>query len=324
MDQFKKAVSTVFFFTMLLAVLPAASLALFDSRQNAAGSLVSQSCLGMERGASFVTVKLASSGKSIVMSRSEYLCGVVASQMPMEYGDEALKAQTVASYTLMKYGELSPSQDLTGRSQSFLTGSQLQSLWGSDFEKNDARLKRLVDSVAGEYLSFEGRPILAAYHRLSSGVTEDAGNVWPGEYPCLVPADSPSDRQAEDYRSSVGLTEEEFAAVCREKLGVIPEGDASGWLGACLRSDSGYVLSCRIGGQSFTGQRIRNSFGLRSACFTLKRADGRFVFDVKGFGHGVGMSQYGANQLAAGGATYREILTHYYRGAEILRDEDSF
>ena len=305
-------------FAVMLSLMPVVSLALLEGNGGAIASLVSQSStvsLSFWRGGGrAVTVKLPGSGGCEVLSEEEYICRVVACQMPAEYGDEAIKAQAVASFTILKYA----GKESGDGGQEFLTERQMREKWGSDYHKNDSRLKRLVHSVYGEYIAYEGKPVLAAYHALSCGMTERGENVWKGSYPYLTPADSRSDLKAEHLLSRVSLTADEFAAVCRKQLGTVPRGDPSDWAGEWARSDSGYVVSGSIGGRTFTGQSIRNAFGLRSACFTLKYSGGAFVFTVKGVGHGVGMSQYGAGRMASEGATYREILAHYYKGTEIL------
>lgn len=153
-------------------------------------------------------------------------------------------------------------------------------------------------------------------------MTEDAGNVWGGSYPYLTPVSSANDSSAAGYSSKAEFTDAEFKKICKEKLNLTlgeSSENAGDWLGGCTRSDSGYVMSYEISGKSVTGQKIRNAFGLRSACFTLKYSGGKFVFNVRGYGHGVGMSQYGANEMAKQGATYREIIAHYYQGTEILK-----
>ena len=175
-----------------------------------------------------------------------------------------------------------------------------------------------MNSVYGEYIAYKGEPILAAYHDFSCGMTEDGVNVWKGDFPYLKAVDSRDDVCAEDYRSTVSIAEKEFAAICSERLGVITEGKPSEWVVGCVRSNSGYVMSYTICGSTVNGQRIRNAFGLRSACFTLKYEEKTFVFDVRGSGHGVGMSKFGANLMALDGKSYREILAHYYTGIKLV------
>lgn len=314
MIKLKKVMILSVAFAMTLILLPIASLALLDGDEKPVARLVSQSCLSFGReGSQSVTVTFPDTGVRETMSETEYLCGVVASQMPPEYDDEAIKAQAVVSYSILKYRR----QYGAAEEQSFITKKQMKHKWGKNYTRNYSRLKELIHQVMGEYLTYHGEPVLAAYHEISSGRTESGENIWEGEFPYLVPVDSRDDICAENYRTTVRLSENDFSEVCREKLGITPEKAARDWLGECVRSDSGYVMSYWLCGERFTGQKLRNVFGLRSACFVLKYENGEFVFDVKGSGHGVGMSQFGANQMALSGKNYREILAHYYQGTQL-------
>ena len=279
-----------------------------------------------------VAVFLETSERKIIITELEYVCGVVACEMPMSYEDEALKAQAVAAFTMLRQRqEKYAAQNVSGSDkdfvisssastvQGYITQEQMKAKWDSDFDKHYTRLKNIVASVADEYIAYGGEPILAAYHSISCGTTEDAGNVWGGRYPYLSPVSSANDSSAAGYSSEAEFSKAEFKKICTQKLKLTLGENIGNWLGDSVRSESGYVLSCKIGGESFTGQKIRNAFGLRSACFTLKYSDGKFVFNVRGYGHGVGMSQYGANEMAKQGATYQEIIAHYYQDTEILK-----
>ncbi len=316
MNKLRKTANIWFIFVMTFALLPVASLLLFDREDHSIGELFSHSIKCLESGRqTVVTVQLPDAGGRAFMSEAEYICGVVACVMPVEYEDEALKAQAVASYTLLQYsGKTAASTD----TQPFLTKAQMRKQWGRDYQTNYTRLKALVDSVAGEYLTFDGEPVLAAYHSMSCGMTEYGANVWNGDYPYLVPVESRGDTEAEQLCSSAVFNSDNFSSICREKLGVNPQGNPSQWVGEYTRSNSGYVMNVNLCGKKMTGQKIRNAFGLCSSCFTLKYIGNEFVFDVKGLGHGVGMSQFGANQMALEGLSYRDILATYYKGTEIM------
>ncbi len=279
-----------------------------------------------------VAVFLETSERKIIITELEYVCGVVACEMPMSYEDEAIKAQAVAAFTMLrqrqeKYATRNVSNSdknfvissSASTVQGYITQEQMKAKWGDDFDEHYIRLKNLVASVADEYIAYDGKPILAAYHSISCGTTEDAGNVWGGSYPYLTPVSSGNDINAAGYSSKAEFTADEFRKICAEKLKITMDGISENWLGKCARSDSGYVMNYEICGKGITGQKIRNAFGLRSACFTLKYSGGKFVFNVRGYGHGVGMSQYGANEMAKQGATYREIIAHYYQDTEILK-----
>lgn len=333
----KKLTVVCFASLLMLIFMPIISLAAVGTargEKNLISDLISQSDKNFTHSSNderTVAVFLETSERKIIVSELEYVCGVVACEMPISYQDEALKAQAVAAFTMLRQRQESYSAHSVSNSdenfvisssssllQGYITEEQMKAKWGEDFEENYARLKNLVASVANEYIAYNGKPILAAYHSISCGMTEEAENVWGGVYPYLSSVSSPKDNSAEGYNSSAEFTSEEFKDICEKKLNCTLGNDADDWLGASTRSNSGYVMSYEIGGNSFTGQKIRNAFGLRSACFTVKHTDGKFKFTVHGYGHGVGMSQYGANEMAKQGATYRDIISHYYNGAEIL------
>ena len=316
MERFKNVLLLNFIFVLLLSLIPVASLAASKRNDSPVNALASQSDLSMRRSRS-VTVNDPETGERTVMTEEDYLCGIVAAQMPAEYDDEAIKAQAVASYTLMKYRGKNANQEAE---QGFISVKEMKRTWNGDFKKNYTRLKALVHSVYGEYIAYDGQPILAAYHEFSCGRTEYGKNIWDGEFPYLVPVGSRDDICAENYRGSVRLTEIEFKRICGKKLNVVPDGDPKKWVGECVRSDSGYVMRCSICGVSINGQKLRNAFALRSACFTIKYDGKLFVFDVRGSGHGAGMSKFGANLMALNGKNYRDILAYYYSGTSIQKD----
>ena len=146
------------------------------------------------------------------------------------------------------------------------------------------------------------------------------GNVFAASLPYLVPVDSAADTAARGYASAATFTASDLAGILASADdGFSASGDPSQWLGAAVKSASGTVLSLRVCGRDFTGTRLRALLGLRSAAFDAAYDAGSasFVFSVRGYGHGVGMSQYGANALARQGYTFDEILAHYYTGAQL-------
>ena len=152
---------------------------------------------------------------------------------------------------------------------------------------------------------YEGEPILAAFHAQSAGKTEDAVQVWNSDVPYLKSVDSSEDKKAPQNEMTVTFSAEEV----KEKLG-------STELSVRSRTDAGYVSELQAGERIFSGREVREKLGLRSASFQIEKKEGEFCFTTYGYGHGVGMSQYGAFFLAEEGKTYREILRHYYSGVE--------
>lgn len=259
----------------------------------------------------------------------EYIFGVLACEMSMKYHEEALKAQAVAAYTFAcrrRQERLSNPQqayDITSSSQldqGYITRQQANEKWGENAKEYTEKLEKVIDSVDGYIIVYDGQPILAAYHAISGGKTEAAENVWGTAFPYLQPVESIGDMLSPGYLSEVKVTAEEFKTAM-QPLGVELEGDPAGWVGEPERSQSGTVLKIKIGGKEFTGKDIRQAFSLRSANFDLAYSEGGFAFTVRGYGHGVGMSQYGANYMAQQGSTFLEILSWYYPGCQLINQK---
>lgn len=280
---------------------------------------------GLDSELSF-TVLTADGVETVTMS--DWLPGVVAGEMPALFEEEALKAQAVAARTYIMYsmGREKPAHpeadvcDDPACCKAHSTDEALREKWGESYEENMARVLEAVRSTDGEYMSYGGEVIQAVFHSSSSGRTEDSAAIWQAE-PYLVSVESPE--TAEDvpnYVTSVTVSPEDFRAAV---LAVHPEAefgeDPAFWLGAAVRDASGRVESVDIGGTQVPGTELRTLFQLRSTAFTLDYTAEGFLFTVTGYGHGVGMSQYGANVMAEDGADYEEILTHYYPGAELTR-----
>lgn len=280
---------------------------------------------GLDSELSF-TVLTADGVETVTMS--DWLPGVVAGEMPALFEEEALKAQAVAARTYIMYsmGREKPAHpeadvcDDPACCKAHSTDEELREKWGESYEENMARVLEAVRSTDGEYMSYGGEVIQAVFHSSSAGRTEDSAAIWQAE-PYLVSVESPE--TAEDvpnYVTSVTASPEDFRAAV---LAVHPEAefgeDPAFWLGAAVRDASGRVESVDIGGTQVPGTELRTLFKLRSTAFTLDYTAEGFLFTVTGYGHGVGMSQYGANVMAEDGADYEEILTHYYPGAELTR-----
>lgn len=260
------------------------------------------------------------------MDMQDYLTGVVAAEMPASFPPEALKAQAVAARTYALYcAATGKHQDAevcadSGCCQAWLSDGQLRENWGGNYEKNLQAVRNAVEATAGEYLSYGGEPVFAAFHSSSAGATEDCGAIWSA-LPYLVSVESPeSARDVPGYVSSLRCAVIDFRDVI---LSAHPEADFTGepgtWLGELRRDGSGRVSAAVLGGVSVPGTELRRLFSLRSTAFTLEYTEGYFVFTVTGNGHGVGMSQYGAKVLADEGADYTQILAHYYPGTALVK-----
>ncbi len=261
----------------------------------------------------------------LTLPLEEYLVGVVAAEMPAAFEPEALRAQAVAARTYTLYcartGRHAQADVCTdyGCCQAWRSDGELRAQWGDAYQENLGRILDAVEATSGQYLSFEGQAVFAAFHSSSAGFTEDCGAIW-SSLPYLVSVASPEDADSvPNYVSTVELTPLDFRDTL---LYACPEADFTAapetWLGALRLDGSGRVAEAVIGGASFSGVRLRELFSLRSTAFTLDYADGLFRFTVTGYGHGVGMSQYGAEVMAASGADYPAILAHYYPGTELV------
>ena len=255
------------------------------------------------------------------MTLGEYLVGVVRAEMPASFEPEALKAQAVAArtYTLYKMqtgGNHGDTADICTDStccQAYISEENARNNWGADADAYEEKIETAVRETDGEAILYGGVPILAVFHSSSAGRTRASGEVWVNDLPYLQAVASPEPADSiPNYYSRVEFTAEEF----REKvLASYPEADLSGGVSGWLQNGS--VETVDVGGVTMKGSTLRGVLGLRSACFEWEAADGKLVFYVTGYGHGVGMSQYGANQMAKEGADYREILTHYYTGVTV-------
>jgi len=263
-------------------------------------------------------------GELLEVSMAEYLPGVLAGEMPASFEPEALKAQAVAarSYILCRIASppaAHPEAAVCGKHDCCLSHLPEQSLrenWAARYAEYMEKICRAVTETDGHLLLYEGQPVQAVFHASSAGFTEASGALW-SPLPYLVSVESPETAgTVPNYITTVELSPSDFRAALEDFSPDItwPE-DPTDWLGEQQRGESGRVESVVIGGAEFPGTALRSLFSLRSTCFTLEYTEGRFLFTVTGSGHGVGMSQYGANVMAANGADFTAILAHYYPGA---------
>ena len=264
-------------------------------------------------------------GEVHTVDMASYLPGVVAAEMPALFEPDALKAQAVAarSFILSRTRTVNanhPEADVCtdpGCCKAYATEDELREKWGADFDAYWQKMLAAVRETDGQYLSYEGEPIFAAFHSSSAGMTEDAGAVW-NALPYLVSVPSPEEAEdVPDYVTTVSYTDGEFAARLREGYPYISlASDSAAWVEDVALDESGRVASVTVCGQEIPGTEMRTLFELRSTAFTLEHGEGGFTFTVTGYGHGVGMSQYGANVLAGLGTPYEDIPAHYYPGTE--------
>lgn len=275
-----------------------------------------------------VTLTIQDGDTTEQMTLERYLTGVVRGEMPASFEMEALRAQAAAERSYVYYQLAAGRKDAHPDADfctdhtccsAYLSETAAREKWGGDFAPWNTRVEQAVSDTDGQVVLYNGRPILAVFHSSSAGRTAAAGDVWSGDLPYLVSVDSPEGEETvPNYYSTVTFT----AAEAKEKLlAAYPELKLSGtpdrWFGAAAENGSGRVETVSVGGSDIEGTELRRIFGLRSACFTVAADSESVTFRVTGYGHGVGMSQYGANQLAREGKTWQEILEWYYTGATV-------
>ncbi len=276
-----------------------------------------------------ITVFLSNTKKNLTVSEFEYVCGSVAAEMPLMYHEEALKAQAIACYTnSLRLKNSSDKSDINGADisdnpathQGYLTREERKEKWGDDYQKYESKLETIVKEVEGEYLSYKNEYCLCAFSAICTGTTESAENVWGEKLPYLVSVKSSGDTLSPQYSSTNTFTKSQFISIMKD-LGVSinSKTNLKDVIGKEKTSKAGTVLNLQINKKELTGEEIRNAFSLRSSAFKITANENEVTFKVSGYGHGVGMSQYGADFMARQGSTYDEILKHYYKGAEIQK-----
>lgn len=254
------------------------------------------------------------------MELNEYLTGVVLAELPADFEQETRKAQAVVArtYTLrrLEKGGKHPGGEVCtdpACCQGYIAPEAYLQNGGST--DTVAQVRQAVEATDGMVLTYQGELIEATYFSCSGGRTEDAAAVWGADVPYLQATDSPGEERAAHYTDTVEFSGQEFS----EALGAALSGSPENWLGKVTYTDGGGVAEMEIGGVSYSGTELRGLLGLRSTAFTMTASGDTVTVTTKGFGHRVGMSQYGADAMAVQGSGYAEILDHYYRGVTLER-----
>lgn len=249
-------------------------------------------------------------GDVINIGLTEYLVGVVAGEMPASFPMEALKAQAVVARTYtMKSLQIGRKLTDSTSTQVYKDNNQLKNLWGKDYDRYYQRIYDAVTSTDNICVYYNGNYIDAVYHSTSNGYTEDAVNVWGNSIPYLQTVASTWDQNVSSYLKTITKEESDIISILGlENLDEIQ---------ILERNNSGRVEKVQVGNKIFSGVELRNMLGLRSTDFEIIKDNNVITITTKGYGHGVGMSQYGAKGMAEQGYTYREILNHYYTNVNI-------
>ncbi len=275
-----------------------------------------------EKSESLIRLYDCSQNKIYEIDENEYIAGVVAAEMPAEFEIEALKAQALCARTYLKSKngcDKSNNADICNdfsHCQAYKRKDELKDIWKKDYEKNYKKIFDACQIVNDEIIVYNDEPISAVFHSTSSGKTENGIDVWGGDVPYLKSVESSYDEKSPKFHSSKTVSIDEFM----EKLSC-NSNDIYSAIGNTTVSEGGGVKSIEIGDKVFSGRDMREMFDLNSTNFTLDIFDKSVVFNVLGYGHGVGMSQYGANFMAKDGKDYVEIIKHYYSGVDIIKNK---
>lgn len=260
---------------------------------------------------------LTDGGVVTQMALSDYLTGVVLAEMPASFEEEALKAQAVVARTYaVRTTEKGTKHDGavctdSACCQGYISADDYEADGGT--KESVQRVRNAVTDTENYVLTYDGALIEATYFSCSGGSTEDAVAVWGTDVPYLQAVDSPGEEHASHYTDTVSFSPEEFA----DALGLELSGDPDSWIGIITYTDGGGVDTMVIGGTEFRGTRLRSALGLRSTAFSISCSSKSITVTTKGYGHRVGMSQYGADAMAASGSSYGEILRYYYQGTQL-------
>lgn len=271
-----------------------------------------------------IRLYIAETDEIINVSPEEYLIGCLSAEIPLDYEQEALNAQAAASMTyalrlmtdLKDSGKIPVGADLSNDSkvcQPFFTEEQRLLQYGDSYEKYLPALKTAAKYGAAHIIKYKGAPIYAVYHSASAGKTCSGLAVWGRELDCISPVESKWDREFPNFECKNEMTAEQARlALVKYDPDIETPADYEKWFSDFNADENGYVISARIGDNVFSGGDLWRIFGLRSTAFTVSCSGGIFTFTTKGYGHGAGLSQYGANQMAKEGKSAWEIIEYYY------------
>lgn len=283
-----------------------------------------------------VNVFITNQNKIQKIDLEEYVKGVVAAEMPAEFEIEALKAQAVTARTYVlskeivlggKGCQLHPGADVCTDSehcQAWRSEEELRQKWGENFDKYYVKISQAVADTEELVLVYNDALIVPAYHAISGGKTENSEDVWQSKIPYLRSVVSPGEEVASKYKTTVVMSKEEFINKLKQKKPSLKldNSDILNQIKDVERTQAGHIKTLKIGNMTFGGEEIREIFDLNSTNFNFEAQGNNIVITVIGYGHGVGMSQYGANALAKQGKKFDEILKYYYTGVEIVKIED--
>lgn len=266
-----------------------------------------------------VKVQSGNSWKKVPLE--EYFIGILAKEIDVAYEEEALKAQAILTRTNI-YREISENKETIFPGE-YMTYREMEKAWGKqEAQEIRKRLQKVMEETDEKIVMYEGKPALAPFHRLSNGSTRDGTEVFGNDsYPYLRKKDCPKDVESKLELQTLTLTYEEVKEYCRPFLLAVDKKESerkftSEDFEITKVDSSGYVIKIRIGGNIYSGEKFREALDLPSGCFMLQDQEGSLKITTKGVGHGVGMSQYTANEMAKEGKNCEEILSYFFEGTE--------
>lgn len=280
-----------------------------------------------------IKVYIKSKDEVVTMNMEDYIKGVVAAEMPAEFESEALKAQAIAArtYTIMhknKYPGLNEHKggdictDAT-HCQAYRSIEDLKTVWGNNnYSKYYTKISKSVTDTEGIVLVYNKELINPLFHSTSGGRTENSEDVFIESLPYLRSVVSPGEESAPRFRGNISLSFNDFKKALLKIEPSLKLNNKQGSIKIIEKTQSGRVKRIQIGNKIFNGKDIRNVFSLNSTNFNIKLNKNYILIETIGYGHGVGMSQFGANYLASIGKNYIDILKYYYRGVELENNKD--
>lgn len=273
-----------------------------------------------------VTLMDRQSGEMMEIPLKDYLIGAAACEMPALYEKEAIKAQMVAVHSYYLYCQENPEHLKNGyieinedKMSGYASPERLMEYWQMDYYDYYNKFVSCADEVLDKILTYDGKPALTSYYAVSCGKTADSKDVWGQSLPYLVSVDSSHDQISDNYLQVKKIDKDSMFSLLRINYPNIKleEDRPENWFGDIIYTDSGYAGFVTVGSDLVPADQIRNVLGLPSTCLMIFYEDETFSIATKGYGHGVGLSQFGANQLSQQGLKYNEILEYYYPGTKI-------
>ena len=274
------------------------------------------------------TVEIYDSSTDSVLELSikDYLIGAAACEMPALYEENAIKAQMIAIHSYYLYCQQNPDQLEKGYIQvdeknmkGYASPTRLMEFWQTDYYDHYAKFERCADSVLNQIITYDEQPAMAVYHAVSCGKTADSADVWGQSVPYLVSVDSTADQISDNYMKIKEISKDVMYSLLKIKYPNIKldEETPQRWFGDVIYTESGYASYVKVGSDMVPAGQLRDILGVQSTCMMIFYEEGTFSIATKGYGHGVGLSQFGANQMSINGSDYKQILAYYYPGTTL-------